>query len=225
MIRALFIAAAVILLTACGGGGDQPINTAQAQASQPRRIVLGIGDSIMAGYIPCDGVSQRLAQHESFMRELEVCGRVIASPVGGAATAPAMTNQIHWALTPFDPALPPIEPAIVVVMLGTNDAVMGVPRDEALRNVGKILERFPRAVRVVVSPPRWDESADPWMREWSRDLQALALVNGARFVDAYTPSLTRPWQCTPYNKHPCEIAHREIGRMVASAVQSALAAP
>lgn len=219
MRRSIILIAAALALSACGGGGDQPINTAQAQASQPRRVVLGIGDSIMAGYIPGDGLSQRLAQHESYMRELEALGQVVGAPVGGASTQAALTNQVAWALTPFDPSAPPPPPDIVVIMLGTNDAVTGVPRHEALANMRAIVARFPTSVRVIVSPPRWSEPADEWMAPWARDLQALAAETGSRYVDAYTPSLTRPWQCTINNRHPCKAAHREIGALILAAIK------
>lgn len=216
---------AIALLTACGGGGS-PIPAAHAQsAAPPTRVILGIGDSIMAGYIPGAGVSERLAWEESFIQDLRPLGTVIGAPVGGASTAAALTNQVAWAKTPFDPAAAPLAPDVVVVMLGTNDAVMGVPRAQALANVRQILEHYPHAVRVLVSPPHWSEPADEWMGPWSRDLQALAVETGSVFVDAYTLSLTRPWQCTVNNRHICEPAHREIGRLVAAAVQRALATP
>ena len=204
-------------LAACGGGGDAPIKAAEAQT--PAKVILGIGDSIMAGYIPGDGLSQRLAQRESFLRELEPLGRVVGAPVGGASTRAALENQVMWASTPFDPGQPLNPPAIVIIMLGTNDAVMGIPRADALANVRAIVARFPNSVRVIVSPPHWSEPADEWMAPWSRDLQALAADTGSRFVDAYTPSLTRRWQCTVNNRHPCENAHREIGALILAALK------
>lgn len=221
MLRRLLLLSA-IALAGCGGS-DAPVNSAHAQAQPPTpaaRRVLGIGDSIMAGYIPGDGVSERLAPGESFMRELAPLGEVVSAPVGGASTDAALRNQVAWATTPFDPALPAVEPGIVVVMLGTNDAVMGVPLAISIDNVRQILERFPTSVRVLVSPPHWSEDTDPWMAAWSSGLSDLARRNGAIFVDAYTPSLARPgWQCTVNNRHPCEPAHREIGRLVAAAIQ------
>lgn len=219
-MRTLIALCLALAAAGCGGGGgDAPINTAQAQ-TQPRRVHLGIGDSLMSGYIPGDGLSQRLAQRESFMRELEALGQVVGAPVGGATTRAALENQVMWALTPFDPSMPAPRPDVVVIMLGTNDAVSGVPRAEALANMRAILARFPGSIRVIVSPPHWSEPADEWMGPWSRDLQALAAETGSRFVDAYAASLARPgWQCTVNNRHPCEPAHREIGAMVLAALK------
>jgi lysophospholipase L1-like esterase len=208
------------LLAGCGGS-DSPLNSSQAQTvPPPQRVILGIGDSIMAGYIPGDGLSQRLAQRKSFLLELEPLGFVIGSPVGGASTAAALSNQVAWATTPFDPSATLSPPAVVVVMLGTNDAVTGITRAEALENMRKIVASFPNSVRVIVSPPHWSAPADEWMAPWSRDLQALAADTGSLFVDAHTPSLTRSWQCTLNNRHPCENAHREIGRLIADALKS-----
>lgn len=222
LTRAAVLVTAVSILAGCGGGGDSPINSSQAQAVPKTRIILGIGDSIMAGYIPGDGLSQRLAQRESFLRELEPLGQVVGAPVGGASTRAALENQTTWALTPFDPLMPTPRPDVVVIMLGTNDAVLGVSRAEAIENMRAILARFPTSVRIIVSPPHWSELADVWMGPWSRDLQALAAETGSLFVDAYTPSLSRPWQCTVNNRHPCERAHREIGSMALDAAKRAL---
>lgn len=224
-MRTLLALCLALATAACGGGGDAPINSSQAQTAPPARVVLGIGDSIMAGYIPGDGVSERLAWEDSFVQDLRPLGRVIGAPVGGASTAAALTNQVAWAKTPFDPAAAVLAPDVVVVMLGTNDAVMGVPRAQALDNVRQILEHYPRSVRILVSPPHWSEDADPWMAAWSADLRGLALASGAEFVDAYSASLTRPgWQCTVNNRHPCVVAHRDIGAMVLDAAKRALKA-
>lgn len=225
VLQAIFIAVAAAL-PACGGGEDFPFNASQAQtAPQSVRRILGIGDSIMAGYIPGDGVSQRLAQQESFMRELAPFGQVVGSPVGGASTKAALDNQVAWAMLPFDPASSVVPPDIVVIMLGTNDAVLGASRAESLSNVKAILASFPNSIRVVASPPHWSEAADAWMGPWARELQALASETGSYYADTYTPSLGRPWQCTTNNRHPCEAAHREMGRLIAATVKTALAKP
>lgn len=211
----LIIAALMCLaLAACGGGGTSPIP--EAKADVPRPLIVVVGDSISAAYMPGDGARNRLAPELAYTKELRAIGPVVTAAVGGATTRDALNNQTYW--------LAPLAPRVVVILLGTNDAVLGMDRAQALANVDAIAAAWPGAKVVLVSPPRWSDKADPWMSAWSQDLQRLALQRNAWFVDAYRASFAG-WQCHPEDGHPCEPGHREMGRMVASAVQSALAAP
>lgn len=208
MTRLILIAA--LLLAACGGGGS-PLPSAEAQAPKP--LIVAIGDSITAGYMPGDGARNRLAQDLAYTAELRPLGHFVTAAVGGATTEAARLNQLWW--------LSPLAPDVVVVMLGTNDAVLGYSREAALANVTTIVQAWPRAKVVLISPPRWDDARDPWMAAWSSDLQRLAQSRGAQFVDGYTASLAG-WQCSAEDHHPCADAHRTLGRLVAKAVQDAL---
>ena len=201
------VAAAACLLLACGGGGPIP----EARASQPRPLTVVIGDSITAGYIPTAGALQ-LRQDLSYTADLP--GDVITAAVGGASTSAALSGQVEW--------LRGIPADVVVILLGTNDAAQGVDRAQALDNVRKIAQAWPRARLVIVSPPRWDSSLDAWLAPWSADLRAFADGSGARFVDLYAAS--RPdWFCHATDRHPCAPAHREMGALIRSSVQGALA--
>ena len=105
---------------------------------------------------------------------------------------------------------------VLVIMLGTNDAVLQLDRTKALANVRAIADAWPKARLVLVAPPYWDAAAAPWLAAWSADLRKLAAERGARFVDAYAATRSN-WLCHPTDRHPCEAAHREIGAMVRSA--------
>lgn len=201
------------LLASCGGGGDSPLNSSQAQ-TEARPLIVVVGDSISAAYMPGDGARNRLAPELAYTKELRAIGPVVTAAVGGATTRDALNNQTYW--------LAPLAPRVVVILLGTNDAVLGLSREQALANVDAIASAWPGAKVVLVSPPRWSDRADPWMAAWSQDLQRLALQRGARFVDAYRASFAG-WQCNPEDGHPCEAGHREMGRMVAAEVQASLA--
>lgn len=146
-----------------------------------------------------------LRQDLSYTSELSQAGDVYTAAVGGASTEAALGTQPQW--------LAGVDPDVVVIMLGTNDAVLGMDRGQALRNVIDIADKWARARVVLVAPPKWDAMANAWLDPWSADLRALAAARGARFVDAFASS--RPeWLCHPVDKHPCEVAHREIGKMV-----------
>lgn len=213
MGRALVAMVLLALLAACGGGGA-PLPAAQAQV--PRPVIAVVGDSLSAGYMPGAGARNRLAPELAYTVELRDIGPVVTAAVGGATTQAALSNQVYW--------LAPVAPQVVVILLGTNDAALNLDRGRSLANVDTIAAAWPGARVVIVSPPRWDEATDPWLAAWAADLQRLALQRGAWYVDAYRASAIG-WQCHPDDHHPCADAHRQLGRMVAGAVQSALSAP
>jgi lysophospholipase L1-like esterase len=199
MIR-LTLWALLALLAGCGGA---------AATISPQRIVV-IGDSITAGYMPHAGAMLALRQGLSYTTELAEVGEVYTAAVGGASTAAALGTQPQW--------MAGVDPDTVVIMLGTNDAVLGLDRGQALANVRAIADRFPRARLVFVAPPKWDAAADAWLAPWAADLRALAGSRGARFVDTFVAS--RPeWLCHPVDRHPCSNAHREMGQLILSAMK------
>lgn len=176
-------------------------------------LIVGIGDSIMAGYMPGDGARNHLVQDKSFLKELKSIGAVITAAVGGATTELAKNNQLYW--------LAPLNPQVVVIMLGTNDAVYQIDHATSLANVDAMIQKWPSAKVVLVSPPRWDSNLDPWLLTWSNNLRAHALLRNVLFVDGFTASAAG-WQCHPEDHHPCEPGHRALGNLVASAVRNAL---
>jgi len=200
--RSIYIAA--LLLAGCGGS-PSPIPEAAAATRRPLTVV--IGDSITAGYIPTAGVLQ-LRQDLSYTADVAQLGDVVTAAVGGASTQAALGTQVPW--------LRSLPADVLVIMLGTNDAVLQLDRAKALSNVSAIADAWPKARLVLVAPPYWDAAAAPWLAAWASDLRALAAARGARFVDAYTASRS-DWLCHPTDHHPCEAAHREIGAMVRAA--------
>lgn len=182
--------------------------------AMPRPLIVGIGDSIMAGYMPGDGTRNHLVQAQSFLTELKAIGTVVTAAVGGASTEAAKNNQLYW--------LAPLRPQVVVIMLGTNDAVFQVDHAISLANVDAMIQAWPSALVVLVSPPRWDSNLDPWLSIWSNNLRAHAALRGVLFVDGFTASAAG-WQCHPEDHHPCEPGHRALGNLVANAVRNALA--
>jgi lysophospholipase L1-like esterase len=203
-VKLVLVALAAILLGGCGG--ESP-----ASAAVPARRIVVIGDSITAGYMPQGGAVLRLRQDLAYTADLAALGEVYTAAVGGATTEAARFTQPGW--------LKPIPADVLVVMLGTNDAVLNLDRGAALRNVTAIADVWPQARLVLVSPPGWDAAANPWLDAWSRDLRTLAGQRGARFVDLYSASLTAQWLCHEYDRHPCASGHREMGRLVAEAIK------
>ena len=201
---AIVAALCAALLAACGG------TAVDVHPAAPLRIAV-IGDSITAGYMPHGGVELQLRQGLSYTADLARAGEVVTAAVGGASTADALASQLGW--------LAGVDVDVLVIMLGTNDAVLQRDRSQALANVRAIADRWPRSRLVLVAPPRWDAAADAWLAPWAADLRALAGSRAARYVDLYAASVATPgWLCHPVDHHPCAAAHREIGRMILSAV-------
>lgn len=138
--------AAVLLLAACGS--QEPSARPQAESEQavddiplarktavdPRPVLVAFGDSLTAGH--------RVSPDESypafFQRELDRRGisfRVVNEGVSGDTTAKALSR--------VDSALGH-KPAWVVLALGANDGLRGLPLDAMERNLREIIERFLR---------------------------------------------------------------------------------
>ena len=206
-MRGLLILCALAIGALSGCGGSDPVPA--AQAATRRRLTVVIGDSLTAGYIPTGGVLQ-LRQDLSYTADLAPIGDVVTAAVGGATTAAVLGTQVPW--------LRGLPADVVVITIGANDAIQGLDRGQALLNVIKIADTWPRAKLVLVAPPRVGMAADAWLLAWAADLQALANSRGARFVDAYAASRT-DWLCLPPDPHPCAPAHREMGALVRSAIE------
>lgn len=202
---------AIAALSACGGGSDAPLSSAQAQTPAP--LIVVYGDSETAGMMPYQGVVQ-VRQDLTYTAELRALGQVITAAVGGHSTADAVASQL--------PRLRDVPASHVVIMLGTNDAVRGLSIESAQANINTIAAAYPRAKLVLVVPPYWDDLTRPWFEQWRNTMQVMALVKGAQIVDAYTHSLTaQGWQCHPADHHPCEPAHRAIGALITTAIKGA----
>ncbi len=103
--------------------------------SQLQKRLLVLGDSLAAGY--------GLAVEEAFPAQLEKALRqaghnvaVINAGVSGDTTAGGL-SRLEWALAD--------KPHLVLVELGGNDALRGLPPEETRANLNAILERIGKA--------------------------------------------------------------------------------
>ena len=102
-------------------------------AAEPREtVIVALGDSLTAGY--------GLPQDQSFPAQLEAAlkargqnVRVINAGVSGD-TASAALQRLDWAL--------PEDADAVIVELGANDALQGLPPDKTEEALGKIIARI-----------------------------------------------------------------------------------
>ncbi|WP_241665434.1 arylesterase [Teichococcus oryzae] len=118
-----------------------------ARAAEPVRVLM-LGDSITAGY----GLAQAEAlpaRLEARLREAGADVRVIAAGVSGDTTAGGK-SRLDWALAE--------RPQAVIVALGGNDGLRGVPPAETYANLKNILERLkqrglPVLLAGMLAPP------------------------------------------------------------------------
>jgi acyl-CoA thioesterase I len=112
-----------------------------AAASQPQRTVVVLGDSLSAGY----GIKLQEGWVSLLAKRLESEGygyRVINASVSGETT--------QGGLARLPRALETHKPAIVIVELGGNDGLRGLPLATSRENLRKIIEAAERAKARVV---------------------------------------------------------------------------
>jgi acyl-CoA thioesterase-1 len=134
----------------------------------PRKLLI-LGDSITAGY--------GLAQSDSFPVQLQAVLRgagqdvtVIAAGVSGDTTAGGK-SRLDWALADA--------PDAVIVALGGNDGLRGMPPAESLGNLRDILDRLqarrlPTMLAGMLAPPNL--GAD-YGRDFAATFQTLATAH------------------------------------------------
>jgi acyl-CoA thioesterase-1 len=127
----------LLLALTCSAQPLQANNT-----SESRKRLLVLGDSLAAGY--------GLAAEEAFPAQLEKALRqaghdvtVINAGVSGDTTAGGL-SRLDWALAD--------KPHLVLVELGGNDALRGLPPEETRANLDAILEHLGKAgVKILLA--------------------------------------------------------------------------
>jgi acyl-CoA thioesterase I len=128
-----------------GRAGSQPPAPA---ASRPRVVVLG--DSLTAGL----GIAKEQAYPALLQQRLNEKGldyEVVNAGVSGDTSAGGL-SRLDWALDG--------DVRVLVVALGGNDALRGLPPDELKHNLAQIIDRAQtRKIAVVLAgmeaPPNW----------------------------------------------------------------------
>ena len=105
-------------------------------------VILALGDSLTAGL----GLAQSQAWPTLLQARLDAAGRkarVVNAGVSGDTTAAGLA-RLDWQLAQ--------KPAVVILELGANDGLRGLPVPEAQANLGKIIARCQAAgARVLLA--------------------------------------------------------------------------
>jgi acyl-CoA thioesterase-1 len=148
--KPVLLAAVAALALGCGGPADAPAEGSDAPRSSPQPVaevaadplpvVVFLGDSITAGY----GLSEDEAFPALIESELESRGtpvRVVNAGESGGTTAGGL-RRLSWILRQ--------EPDVVVVELGGNDGLRGLPLDDTEKNLREIVNNSKEAGAAVL---------------------------------------------------------------------------
>lgn len=153
-IALLFLAGA---FTACSPGSSEPAAASAVSSTKPAArpapaqpaaasvrtepVVVFLGDSLTAGY----GLEERQAYPVLVEQSLEKAGhpvRIVNAGVSGDTTAAGLA-RLDWLLSQ--------KPDVVVVGLGGNDGLRGLPLEQAEKNLREIVRRSQEAgARVLL---------------------------------------------------------------------------
>lgn len=152
-------AVATLSLSACDGEAA-PVPAESAAPAMPDLPVVGeqvtilaLGDSLLAGY----GVEQSQsypARLEAALRARGINAKIVNAGVSGDTTAGGL-QRLDFALSGMKST-----PALVIVSLGGNDMLRGLPPAQTRNNLDQLLTKLgQRKVPVVlmgmVSAPNW----------------------------------------------------------------------
>ncbi|MBA4337404.1 MAG: arylesterase [Hyphomonas sp.] len=222
----LLSALAAIFVTACG----QPAAVSPAPAAAPSvqeapdpkaeissdsEVVVFLGDSLTAGYglQPDEAMPDQV---EAIWRASGLDAVAVNAGVSGDTTANGLAR--------FDWSVAAAEPDLLVVALGANDFLMGVPPDIARANLAAILERARAAgipAVLVGLTPRG--ALEPGSREAA--YAAIYPELAAEYGVPYYPSLLGQIEGDPSLLQPDGLHPTKEGVVVISAPLAAFLEP
>ncbi len=167
----LVLAAAVVLFsTACSGRraeSDAPAPAAPAAAADHRPKIVVLGDSLTAGL----GLPQDESFPSALQHRLDDAGRqyeVVNAGVSGDTSAGGL-RRLDWSLQP--------DARVLVLALGANDGLRGLPVVQMKQNLAQIIERArARHLTVILAgmeaPPNYGRDYADAFRGVYHDLSA-----------------------------------------------------
>lgn len=198
------IGALALGLAACGAEAptqERAIETAApaAEIAGPQMNVLAFGDSLFAGYGLASPDESYPAQLEQALRGEGRNVRIANAGVSGDTTA---SGRQRLAFT-LDSQ--PAKPDLVLLELGGNDLLRGLPPEQTRANLDAMLEELGRRDIPVVlmslqAPPNY---GGEFQRQFDAIYPELAKKHGAALVPFVTAQVfTNPRMIQPDHVHP-----------------------
>lgn len=194
-VSGMSILVALSLLTACNREQESgpvtaptagPPTTASAAVTGPERRVLAFGDSLFAGYGLADPAAQSYpAQLEAALRADGRNVRIANAGVSGDTTA---AGRQRFAFT-LDAQ--PVKPDLVILELGGNDLLRGLPPEQTRANLSAMLDDLktrgiPAVLMGLQAPPNYGAE---WQTKFDAIYPALAKEYGAELVPFVTEAV------------------------------------
>lgn len=205
---------AVLLLAGCGRPEPQPeprpappSPTAQQQAADTRPVILAFGDSLTAGH----GVEPGESYPDHLQRMLDAAGysyRVVNLGISGDTTDGGAAR--------LDSALL-LKPNIVILELGANDGLRGLPLERTRTNLDLIVNAFQgdgaRVVLAGMTLPRNYGAA--YVRGFEKIFRDLAKERGAVLIPFFLEGVaTNPELMQPDALHPNAAGCKKVAELV-----------
>lgn len=215
-----FALAGLFLLAGCGGDASPapaPSRDPEAMPAPPvmgqERHIVALGDSLFAGYglKAGEGYPARL---EAALRARGINARMVDAGVSGDTTAGGLQRLA------FTLDAQAAKPDLVVISLGGNDLLRGLPPEQTRANLDAILAELDRrGIRAVLmgmlSPPNM--GAD-YRAAFDPIYPALAKKHGAGLVPFFLQPVTgRPDLVQADHIHPTAVG---IEAMVAATIET-----
>lgn len=131
-------------LAACGGGGAETSAPGHApsaeRAEDSRPVIVALGDSLTAGY----GVDPQESYPSKIQAMIDARGlgyRVVNAGVSGDTSAQGL-NRLTAVIR--------LRPAVVIVALGGNDGLRGIPVETTRRNLDRITSQLREEGAAVI---------------------------------------------------------------------------
>jgi acyl-CoA thioesterase-1 len=126
--------------------------TVAVPAAEHVPVIADFGDSLTAGYGLPPGQAFP-AQLEAWLNEHGIQARVVNAGVSGDTTAGGLA-RLDWTLAD--------KPDLVILALGANDALRGIPPSTVRGNLEKIIDKIQGSGAKVLllgmlAPPNWGE--------------------------------------------------------------------
>ncbi|MEX1025018.1 MAG: arylesterase [Planctomycetota bacterium] len=203
MNRRLLPAATFLSLLIACAEEDLPVPSVPASAppaSAPS--VAFMGDSITAGLHVDDAHSFSAVLQQRFAERGEPFRRIQAGVSGD--TSAGGRRRIDWLLRQ--------EPDVVVIELGGNDGLRGIPLDVIAENLTRIIERAQAAdVETLLLGMRIPENYGEYAREFAGLYPRIAEETGAHYLDYFMDGVgARPEMNVEDQLHPNELGHARL---------------
>jgi acyl-CoA thioesterase-1 len=198
--------------------GTAALAGAKAPESERRQLVLAFGDSLYAGY----GMMQSQSFPAALARELDQRGveaQVVNAGISGDTTAGGR-RRLAATLDRL-----PAKPDLVILGLGANDALIGIPPAEMRRNLDAMLAELKRRdipvlLTGLIAP---GGMRSPYFAQYEVVIPELARRHGARLERSLLEGvLTRREYLLADGIHPNPEGARRMAERVAPLAAEAL---